>query len=308
MYDVAIIGAGPAGLSAGIYAARARLQTLLLERTAPGGQAATTHLIENYPGFPEGISGPDLMEKMARQAERLGLRIELGEVVELAGREREIELRLAGGGTIFARSVIVATGSEPQRLGVLGEEEFRGRGVSYCATCDGAFFTGKEVMVVGGGDTAITEALFLTRFASRVTVVHRRDALRATKILQEEALAHPRIRFIWNAVVRRIEGEGKVQQVTVASTVDGEETAVPVEGVFIYIGMRPNTGFLSGRLELDEAGYVRTDARLHTSLQGVLAAGDVRTTSLRQIVTAVADGALAAVEAERYLAGHVKEW
>ncbi|MDI3280136.1 MAG: thioredoxin-disulfide reductase [Bacillota bacterium] len=308
MYDVAIIGAGPAGLTAGIYAARARLQTLLLERTAPGGQAATTHLIENYPGFPEGISGPDLMEKMARQAERLGVRVELGEVVDLAGSGRKIELQLAGGGAVSARTVIIATGSEPQRLGVPGEEELRGRGVSYCATCDGAFFTGKEVMVVGGGDTAITEALFLTRFASQVTVVHRRDALRATKVLQEETLAHPRIRFIWNAVVRRIEGEGKVQQVTVASTIDGKETAVPVEGVFIYIGMRPNTGFVSGRLELDEAGYIRTDARLHTSLQGVLAAGDVRATALRQIVTAVADGALAAVEAERYLAGHVKEW
>lgn len=299
-YDVVIIGGGPAGLAAGLYAGRARLATLILERGVPGGQASTTYKVENYPGFADGVLGPELMQQMEQQARAFGASIEAMDVegIDLAGREFLIK----GGGEVrSARTVIVATGTEPARLGVPGEAEFRGRGVSYCATCDGAFFKDREIAVVGGGDSAIEEAIFLTRYALRVTVIHRRDQLRATRILQERAFNNPRITFLWSSVVEEIGGEGRVRFLRVKNVKTGEIRELPVDGVFIYVGTRPNTGFLQDTLHLDPNGYIITDEKMRTEIPGLFAAGDVRQKQLRQIVTAVSDGAIAAVEAGRFI-------
>lgn len=304
MRELVIIGGGPAGLTAGIYACRAKLDVVLVEKGLPGGQAATTHWVDNFPGFPEGVSGPELMSRMEDQARRLGLEIIQGEVTALDPHGEEIGLTLEGGQTLASRAVIIATGAAPRQLGVPGEDRLRGRGVSYCATCDGAFFAGKKVAVVGGGDTAITEALFLTRFATQVTVIHRREELRATPVLREEAMAHSRLSFLWNTEVVAIEGEQKVQTLRLRNRRTGEEQQLPVDGVFIAVGLVPNTAFLRGVVALDDGGYVITDEQRQTSVRGVFAAGDVRQTPLRQIITAAADGALSAVGAERYLAGH----
>ncbi|NPV54935.1 MAG: thioredoxin-disulfide reductase [Firmicutes bacterium] len=327
LYDLIIVGGGPAGLSAAIYGGRARLRTLVLERGAIGGLAITTFHIDNYPGFPESIAGPDLMQRMEEQARKFGAEIEQADITGLEGPGglggpggSELDGSFAvitSGGKRIARAVIVATGTEPMKLGVPGEEEFRGRGVSYCATCDGAFFRDKHVIVVGGGDSAIEEAIFLTRFASAVTVVHRRDALRATKVVQERAFANPKIAFEWSHVVGEITGENRVEGVRLRSTKTGEVKELPADGVFIYVGSRPNTGFLMGgpggdnpgpaqvglqpQVKLDERGYIITDEAMRTNVPGLFAAGDVRQKGLRQIVTAVSDGAIAAVEAEKYI-------
>ncbi|HHV63289.1 MAG TPA: thioredoxin-disulfide reductase [Firmicutes bacterium] len=323
-YDLVIIGGGPAGLSAAIYGGRARLRTLLVERGAVGGLAITTFHIDNYPGFPETIAGPDLMQRMEEQARKFGAEVEQADVTGLGaplpggpggpgGADGSFTITTSNGNRT-ARAVIVATGTEPMKLGVPGEEELRGRGVSYCATCDGAFFRDKRVVVVGGGDSAIEEAIFLTRFASVVTVVHRRDALRATKVVQERAFANPKIAFEWSHVVTEIIGENRVEGVRLRSTKTGEIKELPVDGIFIYIGSRPNTGFLEGRpgdaggagapqVKLDERGYIITDEAMRTNVPGLFAAGDVRQKGLRQIVTAVSDGAIAAVEAGKYIAG-----
>ncbi|MDI6871537.1 MAG: thioredoxin-disulfide reductase [Bacillota bacterium] len=297
--DVLVIGGGPAGLSAGLYAGRARLATVLVEKGFTGGQAATTDRVENYPGFPEGISGPELTERMAEQAKRLEVEFLTAEARALRpeGARWVVETDAE---PLRGRAVIIATGARSKRLGVPGEDRLTGRGVSYCATCDGAFFRDRRVHVVGGGDSAVVEALFLTRFAESVTLVHRRSELRATKVLQEEILRHPKVRVAWEAQVVGIEGEDRVEAVRLRYR-DGREEQEETDGLFIYVGYEPNTGWLDGAFPLDELGYLITDERLRLPAPGALAAGDVRRKGLRQIVTAVADGAIAAVEAVEYL-------
>ncbi len=299
-YSTIIIGGGPAGLAAALYAARAGLKTMVIEMAAPGGQAATTERIENYPGFSDGISGPDLAARMTDQAIKFGASIIASEVtaVELDG-ETKVVTTLDG--DFLGKTVILAMGARPARLGVPGEAEYTGRGVSYCATCDGPFYRDAEVAVVGGGDSAIEEALYLTRFASKVTVIHRRDQLRAARTLQDRAFADPKVEFRWSSVVEAISGGDFVESVRVRDIKTGETAIVPVSGVFLYVGSLPNTALVRGKVELDAQGYVLTDARLATSLPGVFAAGDVRVKPLRQVVTAVADGALAAFMADHYI-------
>jgi len=300
IYDLIIIGGGPAGLTSGIYAARARLNCLLLERQALGGQVLTTAWVENYPGFPEGIEGYELVAKMAEQAEVFGLKILTREVIGLQ-ENAEILQVLTPEEKLPCRSAIVATGADYAHLGVPGEDRLRGHGVSYCATCDGAFFKDLPVAVVGGGDTALAEALFLTRFASSVTLIHRRDRLRAAKILQERAKENEKIRFLWNSQVKEIAGAREVEGITVEDKVTQKVTELPVKGIFIFVGSQPNTGMFQGTLSLDEMGFVTTDEELRTSCTGVYAAGDCRKKSFRQIATAVGEGALAVHSAIDYL-------
>jgi len=301
-YDVIIIGGGPAGLTAAIYAARAGMATCVVERGLLGGQIFNTSKVENYPGFPEGVLGHDISSRLDEQARKFGAAIVLAEVtgVELSGPVKRVS---TSEGELGGRTVIIATGANPKRLGVPGEERLIGAGVSYCATCDGAFYRDKVVAVIGGGDAAIDEALFLTRFAKEVIVIHRRSELRAIKYLQDKAFANPKIKFMWNSVVTEILGDDRVKALTVETNEGGavERRAVAVDGVFIYVGMAPNTGFLAGALPLDAQGYIPAGETTETSLPGVFAAGDVRRKVLRQVVTAVADGAVAAYMAEKFL-------
>jgi thioredoxin reductase (NADPH) len=296
--DVIIVGGGPAGLTAGIYVARARLEALLVEKQAPGGAPALTERIENYPGFPEGISGFELVDLMRRQAEHFGLRI--NPFNPLAGLRDEggIKVLETDEGELESRAVILATGMRPATLGVPGEEEYHGKGVSYCATCDGAFFRDSVVAVVGGGNTAVEEALFLTRFANKVIVVHRRDRLRAGKILQERILAHPKIEMKWKKVVKEILGDRKVEGLLLADVDGGGEEEIKVDGVFLYVGNIPNTEMLRGSIELDPNGFIIADASLETSLKGVFAAGDARSGAVWQVAAAVGDGVRAALNAQ----------
>ena len=300
IYDVVIIGGGPAGLTAGLYASRARLKALLLEGMMVGGQMVTTDIIENYPGFSQ-ITGAELSALMDEQAKRFGLRVETGEVIglEVIGDQKLVKM---GGGEYRGQAVIICTGAEYRKLGIPGEAEFAGRGVSYCATCDGAFFQDSKIVVVGGGDSALTEALFLTKFAKEITIIHRRDALRATKIYQERAFASPKIDFLWDTIVEEIKGNQTVESVLVKNVKSGEVTEVPTEGVFMFIGIEPKTTFLEGVVELDEHGYIIVDEnKLQTSVEGIFAAGDARKKLLRQVATAVGDGATAAFAVEKYL-------
>lgn len=299
MYDLVIIGGGPAGLAAGLYGARANMKTLVIERGLYGGQMQNTLEIENYPGF-KNIEGPALSEHMYNQALEVGLEWKMGEVkdVQLEGQPKSVQI---GDETIEARSIIIASGAQPRYLEVPGEKELAGRGVSYCATCDGAFYEGLDVIVVGGGDSAVEEGIFLTRYADSVTVIHRRDSLRAQPILQERAFANPKMKFIWDSVVEKIEGEQKVEGVLIRNVNDDSTQVVPGSGVFIYIGFYPNTEYLKDSPILNEEGYVVAKANMSTAIPGVFAAGDVRTTPLRQIVSAASDGAMAAMEAYHYL-------
>lgn len=299
-YQLIIIGGGPAGLTAGLYASRARLATLLIDKGMPGGQIVNAELVENYPGFPEGISGMELASLMERQATKYGLEVSMAEVtgVDLAGGDRMVH---TSEGSHRTGALVLAGGSEHSKLGVPGEEELRGRGVSYCATCDGAFFRDKALAVVGGGDVALNDALFLTRFASSVTVIHRRDQLRATKILQERAFEQPKIEFLWDSVVRSIEGDGQVDVLRTANVKTGQESTLEVSGVFIAVGLRPNTSYLQGALALTPEGFILVDGRMETDVPGVYAAGDIRAGSPRQVSSAVGDGATAAISAEGYL-------
>jgi thioredoxin reductase (NADPH) len=301
MQRVIIIGGGPAGLTAGIYAGRAQLEPLLLAGNVLGGQCILTHELENYPGFPEAISGQDLVELMQRQAERFDTRILYEEAagVDLSGSPLEVRIHEH---TYQAQALIIATGVNSRKLGVPGEAEFTGRGVSYCAVCDGFFYRGKRVAVIGGGDAAVKEGAFLTRFADQVTIIHRRDRLRATQVLQQQAIANEKIDFVWNSVVREIVGEQVVTGVQVENLKTGSVRLLPVDGVFAYIGSFPNTEFLRGELDLDDRGYIIADAQGHTSRPGVFAAGDVRKGVLRQVATAVGSGAVAAMEAEAHVA------
>ena len=299
-YDVVIIGGGPAGLTAGLYASRARLKALLLEAMIAGGQMVTTDVIENYPGFSK-ITGAELSNLMDEQAKGFGLTVETGEVIgiEVAGGQKLVKMAEK---EYRAETIIICTGTEYRKLGIPGETEFTGRGVSYCATCDGAFFKDSKIVVVGGGDSAVGEALFLTRFAKEITIIHRRDALRATKIYQERAFASPKINFLWNSVVEEIQGNQTVERVRVRNVTSDEVREVPTEGVFMFIGITPKTRFLKGVVELDENGYILVDEEnLQTSMEGIFAAGDARKKLLRQVATAVGDGATAAFAVEKYL-------
>jgi len=299
-YDVIIIGGGPAGLTAGLYTSRARLRTLLIENALLGGQMTTTELIENYPGFPNGVTGEELSRLMEEQAKRFGLEIVSEEIVEVEIKGEEKRIKTIGAG--YACGVlIICSGAEYRKLGVPGEQEFTGRGVSFCATCDGAFFRDQKVVVVGGGDSALTEALFLTKFVKELTVVHRRDALRATKIYQERAFANPKINFLWNSVVHEVRGDKIVQSVLTRNVKTGELTEHKTDGVFMFVGLVPRTQFLKGLIELDPSGYVLTNENCEASVEGVFAAGDCRKKLLRQVATAVGDGATAAFAAEKYL-------
>jgi thioredoxin reductase (NADPH) len=300
-YELVIIGGGPGGLTAGIYAARARLRTVLLEKGLAGGQVAFTNLIENYPGFPDGVAGMELGRLMEQQARNLDLEIVNEEAlkVELHGADKLVQ---TAGNEYRAAALIIATGAQHTRLGLPSEEALTGRGVSYCAVCDGAFFRGREVAVVGGGDSAIDEGLFLTRFAHKVTIIHRRDALRATKILQERAFANPKMAFIWSHVVDQIVGTDHLEKLVLRHVRTGEKQDLVVDGLFIYIGLKPNTEFLRGTLKLDPQGCIVTNEKMETEILGIYAVGDVRLGSLRQAIIAAGEGATAALMAEKYLA------
>ncbi len=299
-YELIILGGGPAGLTAAIYAGRARIETLLLGGSLPGGQPANTDVVENFPGFPEGIDGPSLAQRFQAQAERFGADIVIDNVTAVDFSTVPFIINTHNK-AYKAQAVIVATGAKPRRLGVPGEDTFYGRGVSACATCDGFFYRDKKVVVVGGGDSAIVEGLFLTKFASEVIIIHRRDKLRATQIYQEQAFANPKIDFIWDSVVEEILGEQTVTGVRVRNVKTGENSIIDTDGVFVYIGMEPQTALFEGQLELNEQGYVISDRRQHTNVPGVFVAGDVQDPHYRQVVVAAGTGAIAAMEAERYL-------
>lgn len=303
-YDLVIIGAGPAGLTAAIYAARAKLDVLVLEKAAPGGQILVADWIENYPGFPEGLSGADLIMNMTDQVKRFGVAIETNEVVSLDFLKPQKELQL-NDRQITAKSVIVASGAAPKKLGVPGEDEYYGRGVSVCATCDAPFFKNSVVAAVGGGNTAVQESLFLTRFADKVYLIHRRDQLRADKLLQERAFQNDKIEVVWDSVLKSVNGaQAGVSGITVENVKTGEKSDLAVDGCFVWVGTNPNTGFLKGHIKLDDQGFVEVDYRMAASVPGVFAAGDVRNTPLRQVSTAVGDGAIAASEAAEYIENH----
>jgi thioredoxin reductase (NADPH) len=303
MRDVVILGAGPAGLTAAIYAARANLAPVVITGPLFGGQLALTTEVENFPGFPDGILGPELMELMKRQAERFGAEVRIGEVTEVTLTRNPLRMTL-NGELIETKSLIIATGASARLLGVPGENEFFGRGVSTCATCDGFFYRGKNVAVVGGGDSAVEEGSFLTRYASKVYLVHRRDRLRASQILQDRAMKNDKIAFIWDTVVEEVIGdEGKgVAATRLRNVKTGAEQELPVDGVFIAIGHVPNTKLFEGQLKLDEQGYIVTDSRMHTNLKGVFACGDCQDYTYRQAITAAGTGCMAAIEAEKFLA------
>ncbi|MBN1889120.1 MAG: thioredoxin-disulfide reductase [Thermoflexales bacterium] len=301
MENVIIIGSGPAGLTAAIYTARAKLAPLVFTGNYLGGQVATTTEVENYPGFPDGIAGPELAAAVKKQAERFGARLEMDEVVEVDLSSKPIRLKTRAG-EYETQTVIVTTGAISRKLGVPGEAALTGRGVSYCATCDAFFFQGKHILVVGGGDSALQESLFLTKFAAQVEIVHRRDQLRAGPALVERARKNEKIGYIWDTVVTEIKGEGRVQAVRLKNVKTGEESEKTVDGVFVYIGHIPNTQLFKGQLDMDEEGYLAVDERLHTNIPGVFAAGEVHDAWFRQAIVSAGFGCMAAIEAERYLA------
>ena len=300
IYDVIIIGAGPAGLTAAVYTSRGNLSTLMLERGAPGGQMATTEDIENYPGF-DHILGPDLSTKMFDHARKFGADYAYGDVTDITDG-KEYKTIFCGKQEYKARTIIITTGAEYKKMGIPGESELTGSGVSYCAVCDGAFFRGKEVIVAGGGDSAVEEGAYLTRFADKVTVIHRRDELRAQKILQDRAFANEKMEFIWNTTIKEVnEKDGKIGSVTLVSKEDGSEKEFKTDGMFVYIGMDPLTAPFAKLGILDENGYIETNEIMATKVPGIYAAGDVREKLLRQIVTATGDGSIAAQAVQQYI-------
>ncbi|MCL2398106.1 MAG: thioredoxin-disulfide reductase [Defluviitaleaceae bacterium] len=308
MYDILIVGAGPGGLTAGIYGSRARLKTAVIEKGRPGGQAATTMEMENYPGFFEHTSGPDVMDQFLAHAKRFGTEVIKGQVVdlELEGEVKKVTTR--SGETYEAKTVVLSPGAQPRTLGVKGEGQLRGKGVSYCATCDADFFEDLDVVVVGNGDAAIEEAMYLTKFAESVTVIviHDDGVLDCNKMSTEKAMSNPKIKWIWNSVLEEIMGEELCEGVKVKNIKSDEVTELDVNGVFVFIGSVPNTDFLQGKVEMDKNGYIITNDRMETNIPGVYAVGDARVKYLRQVVTAAADGAIAAVAVEKYLEGHVE--
>jgi thioredoxin reductase (NADPH) len=300
IYEVIIIGGGPAGLTAGIYTSRARLRTLLVESALLGGQMTTTEMVENYPGFPQGVTGDALSRLMEEQAKKFGMEIVSQEMIKVS-IEEDMKVIQTHESTYQCEALIICTGTEYRKLGVPGEKEFAGKGVSYCATCDGAFFQDNKIVVVGGGDSALTEALFLTKFAKELTIIHRRDALRGTKIYQERAFANPKIKFLWNSIVQEIKGDMIVRSIVVKNVKTGEVKEFETDGAFLFVGLTPRTQFLKGIVKMDEGGYILTNENCETSEKGFFAAGDCRKKLLRQITTAVGDGATAAFSAQKYL-------
>ena len=301
IFDAIIIGGGPAGLTAGIYLSRARMNSLLIEKALPGGQAILTEIIENYPGFPHGIAGPELMQKMEEQAVRFGLKLEYGEVEEVKIKEDKIKIVKINNQEYKTLTIILASGAEASKLEVPGEEELRGRGVSYCATCDAPFFKDQKIVVVGGGDTAIEEALYLTKFVRELTIIHRRDRLRATKILQERVFSNKKMNFVWDSVVIKILGNKKVESVLIQNKKTDKEKKITCQGVFVFVGYIPNSKILQGLVKLDKRGYILTDNNMMASQEGIYVCGDVRKKLLRQVVTACGEGATAAFAAQKYI-------
>jgi thioredoxin reductase (NADPH) len=299
-YEVVIIGSGPAGYTAGIYTSRAKLNTLLISGSLPGGQLMTTSEVENYPGFPNGIFGPELMMNMRQQAERFGAKCLDDEVVEVDFKRRPFGIKTHGQ-EFRSESVIICTGASPRKLGLKAEQEFAGKGISYCATCDGPFFKGEDIAVVGGGDTAIEEATFLTKFGKSVKIIHRKDFLRASKILQEKAFENPKIDFVWDHVVSDISGNRKINSISVRNLRTGEERKISVGGLFVAIGHEPNTSIFKGQLQLDDRGYIALTKNTRTSVDGVFAAGDVHDYRYRQAITAGGFGCMAALDVEKWL-------
>jgi thioredoxin reductase (NADPH) len=299
-YEVVIIGGGPAGLTAGLYTSRARLDSLLIEKGLVGGQILNAEKVDNYPGFPEGISGLELGELMHQQATKYGLKTIIAEATGIEPQPKQIVVKTTEG-NFTAKAVIIASGSERRKLGIPGEEKFTGKGVSYCATCDAAFFRDLPVAVVGGGNAAITEALHLTKFATKVTIIHRRRQLRASRILQEKAFSEPKIEFLWDTVAEEIEGENSVRRIKFRQVKTGKKSSLEIAGVFISVGLKPNTDYLKGVLPLDDSGYVITNNTMETEIPGIFAAGDIRRNSARQAITAAGDGATAAFYAQKFL-------
>jgi len=301
-YELVILGGGPAGLSAGLYAARARLDHVVLEKGAPGGQVLNTDWVDNYPGYPEGLSGFELADNMLKHAQRFEVNIQHGEVerVDLSNPEIKV-LHMADGSTVKCDTLIICTGARPNTLNVPGENEFRGKGVSYCGTCDAPFYRNVPVAVVGGGDTAVEEACYLTRFASKVSIIHRRDELRATKIIQEHAFANDKIEFVWNSKVTSIEGDNGVKEIKLVDN-DGNTSTLEAEGIFVLIGITPNNGCLPlDQLKADQWGFIPVDNECRTAIPGVMAAGDIISKNVRQVVNAAGEGAVAMLAAETYL-------
>lgn len=301
VYDVVIIGGGPAGLSAGLYASRARMSAMIVEKAKWGGQAGTTEELENYPGSIEMPTGPKLMERMKNQAEAFGTELVKDEVLSIDVSDKIKKIKLGSGNEISARTIIIATGAQPMMLGIPGEAELRGKGVSYCATCDADFFAELEVVVVGGGDAAVEEAIYLTKFAEKVTIVHRRDQFRAAKSIAEKAMKNDKIAIMWDTVPEEIYGDGIVEGIKLRNVKTNEVTDFRTDGVFMFVGTKPISDFAKGVVEMDQKGYIKADEEMRTSVEGIFAAGDVRVKSLRQVVTAAADGAIAAVNAEKYI-------
>jgi thioredoxin reductase (NADPH) len=297
---VLILGSGPAGLSAALYAARAELEPVVLTGMELGGQAGLTHVIENYPGFPEGVGGPELGELFQKQAERFGAKVEFDTAVSVDLSSRPFHVKTENG-EYLAETLIIGTGARPNHLEIPGEYEYTGKGVSYCATCDGWFFKDKRVVVVGGGDSALEEGLFLTRFASSVTIVHRRDALRAGKILQKRAFDNPKVSFVWNTVVTEAVGAEKLEHLKLKNVETGEESTIEADGLFIFIGHTPNTQMFEGQLEMRDGGYIVSNANMETSVPGVFVAGEVADNHFRQVVTSAGMGAAAAIQATHFL-------
>jgi len=299
-YDVVIIGAGPAGLAAAVYTGRARLNTLVLEKGMPGGQILLTDLVENYPGFPEGIVPFQLMENFRKHAEKFGAKIEIDEAKEV-GKQNDLWYVVGNKGEYPARTVLIATGSAYRRLGLPGEAKLIGKGVSFCATCDGAFFRDKDIAVVGGGDNALTEALFLTKFCRTVKIIHRRDQFRAEKILQERIFTNDKIEVLWDSIVEEISGKERFESITVKNVKDNKTSNIKLDGIFISIGMDPNTGFVKGLVDLDESGQIKVNQSMATSRPGIFAAGDVTNACPEQMATAVGTGVAAALAVDEYL-------
>lgn len=302
--ETIIIGSGPAGWTAGLYTARANLNPLLITGNDYGGQVSLTYEVENYPGFPEGLSGPELVEKMKEQAEKFGCTVEYDHVSEIVTDQHPFVVRTASGKEYKAKSLVLSTGARPRYLDVPGEKEYTGKGVSYCATCDGFFFRGKELVVVGGGDSALEEAIFLTKFATKVRIIHRRDELRASKILRDRAFANDKIEFVWNTVVTAINGNGgsAVTSVTTKNTITGAVGEIKTDGVFVYVGHLPNNDLYQGKLHLDEDGHLITDKKMHTNVAGIFAAGEIQDKVYKQVATSVGQGCAAAMQTEKFLA------
>ncbi|MFH1623826.1 MAG: thioredoxin-disulfide reductase [Pseudomonadota bacterium] len=300
-YDVIIVGGGPAGLTAGLYTSRSRLKSLLIEKMVVGGQVATTPWVENYPGFTDGIAGLELVQHMEEQAKRFGLEIATGDIQGVSVGENNLKQVKLSDRELSSMTLIIASGARPHELGVEGEGEFRGKGVSYCATCDGPFFQGLDLAVIGGGNSAVEEGVFLTKYAKKVYIIHRRDKLRADAIAQERAFSNEKIEFVWDTVLHKIEGGQTVNAVEVRNVKTNAISRLGVGGVFLYVGLEPNTEFLKGLMALDDRGFIITDDHMKTSTPGIFAAGDVRVKLLRQIATAVGDGATAAFSAEKYI-------